>query len=266
MTDTQTVKPEMEISEETKAILANAGPQSVIVEQALPSESAAIIQVIERAAMNPQVDIDKMERLLEMQERIMGRNAQSEYAAAFADMQPELPPIPERGKGHGSITYALWEDTNDLIKPVLAKHGFGLSFKTGQVDANLSVTAILTHRAGHSEETTMVLAADNTGSKNGVQAIGSSTQYGKRYTAAAILNLTSRGEDDDGNAAGNGEPVSADQLRVLFDKIEETYADTERFCVYLNVPDLKSLPARRFDEAMEALKTHAPKPKETARA
>lgn len=169
------------------------------------SESAAIIQVIERAAMNPNVDIDKMERLLQMQERIMERNARAAFAADFALMQPDLPEVPEHGKGHGGITYALWEDVNDLIKPVLAKHGFGISFKTGRNGPAIVVTAILTHRDGHSEQTTMELPVDSSGSKNAVQAIGSSTSYGKRYAASALLNLTSRKEDDDGKSAAPAE-------------------------------------------------------------
>jgi hypothetical protein len=166
------------------------------------SESAAIIQVIERAAMNPNVDIDKMERLLQMQERIMERNAKAAYAAAFSEMQPELPEIPENGKGHNNASYALWEDINDLIKPVIARHGFGISFQTGRDGPNITVTAILTHREGHGEQTTMILPVDASGSKNAVQAVGSSTSYGKRYTASALLNLTSRHEDDDGKASG----------------------------------------------------------------
>lgn len=166
------------------------------------SESAAILHVIERAAMNPNVDIDKMERLLQMQERIMERNARAAYSSAFAEMQPELPAIPEHGKGHGNITYALWEDINDLIKPVLARYGFGISFQTGRDGPSILVTAILSHRDGHSEQTTMSLPLDTSGSKNAVQAVGSSTSYGKRYTAQALLNLTSRGEDDDGKSGG----------------------------------------------------------------
>jgi hypothetical protein len=192
--------------------MANAKAEVMTIDQpAVPalSESAAIIQVIERAAMNPNVDIDKMERLLQMQERIMERNARSAYSTALAEMQPHLPVITERGKivVRDKVTkeitqstgYALWEDINEAIKPVLAEYGFALSFKTGVMpDGKITVTGILSHRQGHQEETTMALPHDSTGSKNAVQAVGSSTSYGKRYTASALLNITSRGEDDDG--------------------------------------------------------------------
>lgn len=219
------------------------------------SESAAIIQVIERAAMNPNVDIDKMERLLQMQERIMERQARAAYMSALADMQPDLPEIPENGKGHGNIKYALWEDINELIKPVLGRHGFSLSFRTGQTDGKIIVTGVLSHREGHSEETTMHLPTDTSGSKNAVQAVGSSTSYGKRYTAQALLNLTSRHEDDDGAKGGTEGAISAEQVAQIRELIDSTGSDIERFCKYLRVTSIPEIPADKFKAALAALNT-----------
>lgn len=224
------------------------------------SESAAIFQVIERAATNPNVDIDKMERLIQMQERIMDRNAKSAYAAALAEMQPELPVVIERGaidmgNNRPKQRYALWEDINDAIKPVLARHGFGLSFRTGQQDGKIIVTGILSHREGHSEETTMHLPVDTSGSKNAVQAVGSSTSYGKRYTASALLNLTSRGEDDDGRAAGAGQLVSAEQAAQIEALIVEVQADKAKFLTYFKVPSITDIPLAQFNRAVQLLES-----------
>ena len=190
-----------------------------VTEEQVVSHSSALLQVIERAATNPAVDIDKMERLLDMQERIIARDAKAAYAAALAEMAPELPVIVERGgikdrAGKVQSTYALWEDVNDAIKPVLAKHGFALSFRTGREEGQITVTGVLSHRHGHSEETTITLPHDSSGSKNAVQAVGSSTSYGKRYTAGLLLNLTSRGEDDDGAAGGSAEVAPATQAAL----------------------------------------------------
>jgi len=174
------------------------------------SESAAIIQVIERAAMNPDVDIDKMERLLQMQERILNRQSHAAFSSALAMMQSELRSIQE----NGAITvnnvvrskYAKFEDINDTVRPILQKYGFAVSFRVKQDTAMITVTGILAHREGHSEETQIGLPADTSGSKNNVQAIGSTISYGKRYAMCALLNITSRGEDDDGVGAGNKAP------------------------------------------------------------
>jgi hypothetical protein len=232
-----------------------------------PTDTAtALISMIERVALNPNVDIDKMERLLEMQERILARTARVAYAAALAEMQPNLPVIERRGliqvrkkdaagdrngEIQQSTPYALWEDINEAIRPVLQQYGFALSFRTGQsADGRVTVTGILSHREGHQEETTMVLQHDSTGSKNAVQAIGSSTSYGKRYTAMALLNLTSRGDDDDARAAGAPMPISADQLSKLRTLIDEVGGDTAKLCAHFKIDALPDLPVARFAEAV----------------
>lgn len=184
------------------------------------SESASLMEVINRAATDPNVDVDKMERLLGMYERISERNARVAFHSALAEMQPKLPVITERGEiRHDKkliSKYALWEDINEAIRPTLQAHGFALSFRVGRNDQNgVTITAILSHREGHSEETTLTLETDKSGSKNAVQAVGSSIHYGQRYAAIALLNITTCGMDDDGEKAsdnrkrdyGTDEPV-----------------------------------------------------------
>lgn len=230
-----------------------------VTKQEVVSESTTLIAAIERAARDPNVDLDKFERLMAMSERISATSAKSAYAAALSEMQTELPSIVERGKiqiGSGKAQmYALWEDINDTIKPVLSRYGFALSFRTGQQDGKIIVTGILSHRGGHCEETTMHLPVDTSGSKNAVQAVGSSTSYGKRYTASALLNLTSRGEDDDGRAAGAGQIINDDQLARLTALAAEVQADIPKFCAYLKVASLDALPAAQFARAVQALES-----------
>ena len=185
----------------------NAVTKTAPSDNAVATYSASLIDVIAQAARDPNVDIDKMERLIAMQERVRGREAETEYYAALAALQPNLPIIDERGgikdrAGNIQSTYALWEDVNEAIRPVLAEYGFSLTFRVARADGEIIVTGVLAHRAGHREDTTITLPTDTSGSKNAVQAVGSSTSYGKRYTAFALLNITSTGEDDDGNKAG----------------------------------------------------------------
>ena len=182
------------------------------------NESAALLAVIERAASNPDMDINKLERIIALREQMLARQAVADFNAALSDMQDELPAVAERGaaKVNGQVryTFALWEDINTAIKPVLKSHGFALSFRTDFTDG-VSVTGVLSHRSGHSEQTTIKLPADASGSKNAVQAVASSVSYGKRYTAGALLNLTSHGEDDDAYAAATGPDPAADWYAAI---------------------------------------------------
>jgi hypothetical protein len=231
------------------------------------SETAAILSVIERAAANPDVDLDKLERLLEMRERVEAQQARKAYYSGMAEMRPALPSIKKEGVidiGRGKpISFAKWEDINDAIVPVLSSYGFSIFFITDVLEGKVKVTCKVAHEAGHSEETSLPLPADTSGSKNAVQSIGSSVSYGKRYTAAALLNLTSRdGEpdrDDNGMAGGGtGELdfVDSEQVKVIKDLIKQIGTpDAEKtFCDFYKIETIFDLPAFKYARAVAALK------------
>lgn len=229
-------------------------------EQALAttSESTSIIQVIERAARDPNIDIDKMERLLQMQERIVARQAKAAYADALARLQPTLPIIGERGSiknnsGAVQSKYALWEDIVGVITPLLAAQGFSLSFRTGNKDGKIQVTGVLTHREGHGEETMLDLPADTSGSKNAVQAVASSVSYGKRYTAGALLNLRTGEIDDDGQTANAALNLSADQCAQVERRLKEANVDRAGFLEFWQVEEVWAIPACNFSLIMQRL-------------
>lgn len=188
---------------------------------ALSSESQAVLSMIERVVLNPEADMDKLDKMLDMQERILNRNAKQAYTADLAAMQAELPLVAKRGTGHNNAKFAKLEDINEAIRPTLQKYGFAVTFRVKQNDARLLVVAILSHRDGHSEETELVLPLDTSGNKNGVQAIGSTVSYGKRYALCALLNI-STGDDTDGDGLGDSrlfdatlDLMEADNLQAL---------------------------------------------------
>ena len=176
---------------------------------AVAGETGAVLAMIERVATNPEADMDKLERLLDMQERVMNRNAMQAFKASMAAMQADLPVIEKNGQikvdGKVRSTYARYEDIMRIVKPILQMHGFAVSFRTGAGDGVVNITGVLMHRDGHREETGMPLPIDKSGSKNTVQAIGSSTSYGKRYVLCSLLNIATGDEDDDGQMADLGE-------------------------------------------------------------
>ncbi|MCC7463321.1 MAG: ERF family protein [Gammaproteobacteria bacterium] len=233
---------------------------NAIIERApeAQSEARTIIQVIERAAMNPEVDIEKMERLLAMQERIHDRTAKAAYAAALAAMQPELPIIGERGGirdrgGNIQSRYALWEDIVGIVTPILSRHGFALSFRTGNDANGVTVTGVLSHREGHSEQTSLTLPIDTSGNKNAVQSVGSSTSYGKRYTASALLNLRTGESDDDGQAGDGPVLVNEEQVANLEALISEVGANRAAFLKYIKVASLEQIPVASYESCVKLL-------------
>jgi hypothetical protein len=172
-------------------------------ETALAPASGALM--FERLAADPNVPVEKLERLIAMQERIMAHNAKAEFDAAYAEMQGDIPIITERGEiavnGQVRSKYARLEDILEIVKPIMQKHGFAIRHQSQFADGMVKITGILSHRAGHSERDEFVAAADTSGSKNAIQALGSTRSYGQRYTTIALLNIATRGTDDDGHGS-----------------------------------------------------------------
>lgn len=220
-------------------------------ETLLPADP--MVSMIERVAMDPNADLAKLERMLEMRDRHEAREAEKAFAAAFASASAEFPTIPLRGDGHNKMKYATLKDITSLTRPVLSKHGLALTFQIETRD-KVVVTAQLMHRQGHSTKTSITLPADTSGSKNAVQAIGSTQTYGQRYTAQAILGL-SLGDDteDDGRGASASNTITSDQYIALRDKAEIAGVAEDVLCKAHSCPDLHQFPSKDFAAAMARL-------------
>jgi hypothetical protein len=190
------------------------------------SESTTILQVIQRAAADPACDIEKMERLMAMHERMQAKSAEQMFNAAMAAMQCDIPTVGEGAQNsHTKNTYATLDDINVVLKPIMQRHGFAITFKVDHQANGISVTGILMHAAGHREQTTLLLPVDVGAGRNAVQAVGSSTTYGKRYVMCALLNITTGDARDDDGQGSAPEPlvtaVQAKQLGALLARCSE---------------------------------------------
>ena len=165
-----------------------------------PDESSVALSQWDRFLRDPNVDVEKLKALFELHERAEARNAKAAFNAAFAAMQGELPTIDETGaavrNGQRRYSYATQETIIDMVRPILQKHGFSLRFRHQYPEGTIKVIGILSHCAGHSEEDEFEAKADTSGSKNEIQAIGSTRTYGERYTTRALLNIVSRDPND----------------------------------------------------------------------
>lgn len=171
----------------------------------------SLMEVIAKAARDPNVDIDKMERLLQMQDRVRSRDAEQAFNQAFSQMQPQLPHITVKNKivhnGRVISEYADWPSISAAITPTLSEFGFSLNFGGSNTSTEKTTIAKLRHVGGHMETNEITLPHDTSGAKNKVQAIGSSSTYGQRYAGCPLVGVVVHGADDDGEAAG-GNAVS----------------------------------------------------------
>lgn len=177
---------------------------------------APAVSMFERLAMNPDVDVAKMERLIAMQERILQHQARSAFTRAFTRMQAELPEIDERGqiivKGQLRSTYAKLEDIHKVITPILTRHGFAIRHRTewpADKAGIIRIVGVLCHEDGHSEESAFEAQADTSEYRSAIQSMGSTVSYGRRYTTMDLLNIVTRGQDNDGQKEPKDFPAPA---------------------------------------------------------
>lgn len=246
----------MNAKTKTAEVVVQSAQQHQVAErrESLPAaESGAVLSMIERAARDPAVDIDKLERLMAMHERLEARRAEAAFSEAMAAMQADLPVIQRSGWNDSTRSgYAKWEDVADAIMPVLSRHGFALMFRTATESA-ITATAVLRHRLGHREETTVSLPRDVSGKKSEVHSIGSSLSYAKRYAAFLLLGLSTQ-DDDDGQGAQKVEAITAaqrDMLRGLLDQASE--ATQAWFFERAGGDDVSAIPRTSFDKLHAAL-------------
>lgn len=256
----------------SKAIEKAKGSMSPhVTSQVTPpvTSDVALYAMIERLAVNPDVDVEKLNGILDLKERMMNKDAEMQFNAALSDMQSEMPII----KKDGSVEYpkdknnpdgpkvkafdfASFENIMRAIKPVMSKYGFAIRFDTSEREGNgggAIIKATLSHRAGHKESVQFAAALDTSGGKNNIQAMGSTFSYGKRYCVTALLNIVTEGEDDDANKAFLEHPIDDVQFAEIQRLIDDTDTDMARFVGHLKIESLRAMPQKMYAKATHDL-------------
>jgi hypothetical protein len=215
---------------------------------ATATESAAILSLIERMATNPDISPERVERFIAMHDAMDAKRSKLAFSNAIAQAKAKIAetPIIKNATGHNSKRYADFSAYAKVVDPVLASFGLTYRFRTSQSD-KISVTCILTGH-GHEEENTLSGPADATGSKNAIQAIGSTLTYLQRYTLVQALGLAAS-DDDDGKAMGAGGSITDEQRAELLKLISDHGADIAKFCAFFSIDALPDLPASKFAQA-----------------
>ena len=204
--------------------------------------------------------IEVVEKLMALHERWEANQGRKAFDEAMAAAKAEIPVIFKSrevdftsAKGRTHYRYEDLAEIAKTINPILGKHGLSYRFRTtSPANEPVTVTCIVSHRLGYSEENSLSAGRDESGNKNSIQAIGSTLTYLQRMTLKAALGLAAS-SDDDGKAAEAVETITDDQVNTLRDLIEEVGADLPKFCAYLRVEALADLRQSDFKRAVAAL-------------
>lgn len=242
--------------------ISTVEPASVAAPQ---NETATVINLIVRAASDPNVSIDKMERLFAMQKEMIAEQKRDAYQAAMALAQAEIGPVArDRMNSHTKAAYATLEAVDAAIRPLYTKQGFSLEFDVEHHDdGKLTVICHVQHAAGHRERRSLKSSLDTAGikgerNKTDIQGLGSSISYLRRYLTCMVFNVAIANEDKDGNRQrDNGATISAAQYEQLSRWLDEVDGDPDKFIADYKIASLVVLPVARFEHAVRRIQDRA---------
>jgi hypothetical protein len=192
------------------------------------------LALIERIALDPRTDVEKLERMMAMYERLKAKEAELAYNAAkgrilrklagikIVKNRSALPEIyngkPQKGS-YEAFKYAPLEEIDRHLRPLLAEENMDLSYSDeSQERGDILIRGRLKHLpGGHYEDSFMPAPPDTTGGKSNVQAVGSTNSFLRRYVACNIFNIVVFGDDDDG-AGGTIDEAQTKTILALIKK------------------------------------------------
>ncbi len=240
------------------------------VEAAAPP--GGMLAVIERAIVNPDVNVANLRELFEFQKDLMKHQAEINFNEAKARILGDLANIkiyktksvlydvakndPSKGKAE-AFRYAPLEEIDQHVHPLLVREEIDASYTTEPRPdgGGAIVTLKLKHKEGHFETYSLPLPLDSTGGKTNIQAMGSTLSYGRRYTLCMAFNIVVLGDDDDG-IGGFVDAAQIENIRGMLKQIhgrDKSKGDEKRFCDYLQIKSLEELPQRSYRKATSAL-------------
>lgn len=218
------------------------------------------------AAVHKGADVETLERLMALRERMQAEQAQRAYYDALAAFQAECPAIDRRKgipdrDGNVKYRYAPLDDIQAQVRELLRTHGFSYRFDTTPVEGGMQVACIATHREGHTERSVWVVPRVDVPKANAAQNSSASMTYGMRRTFCNVFGILTADTDTDGVEPGRPEPtITEEQAEALASIAADLGRTPERLLGWLSskvgydLTAIADLPARHFANAMGELK------------
>jgi hypothetical protein len=181
-------------------------------------QGADLMSMLFNAATNSSLDIDKLQRLIDLKERNDKLVAEQQFNAAVAAYKLNEPVIVKNGKAefvnsrnqHVCYSFARLSDITEAVKSALARQGLSFRWDFAEDSGRVSVTCWLQHAGGHAVSCTASGAPDTSGSKNPLQSVASTKTYLERMTLLSVLGMSAvEAEQEDDQPQ-----VAADKSRI----------------------------------------------------
>jgi hypothetical protein len=214
-----------------------------------PTVADMLAAVIERGVTSE--NVAAVGELVKLYERMEEKKAEKQFAAAFVELQKELPtingyrPIPDK-QGRTKFCYANFEDIDAIVRPYCLQNGFTYSFHESAIEAGrVTVTMTLQHSGGHSRPIpySVRIGSGPPGASES-QADVSGHTYAQRGALEAGLALRIIGRPEDARMEGG--LITKEQADELERRVKETNSDRKRFLAYAGAKSYAEIRAAMY--------------------
>lgn len=206
-------------------------------------------------AVEKGAEVDQLSKLMDLQDRWEAKQAQRSFFNALASFQEKCPRITKRKKGH-NYKYAPLGDIIEQIRPALKECGLTYRFEQSEENSLVKISCVITHIDGHSEKTSMSGEDDTSGSKNSIQAKGSTVTYLQRYTLIGALGIATADEDIDARLPQKPVQIITEEQAVTIQAaLESKDYPIEQFLKVGKLERIDDLPASKFKSVMKHIET-----------
>lgn len=241
--------------EQEQRQVAATGPQAT-------SDASALMTIIERISGMPDLDLDRVERLFDMHQKMIDRQQEQAFNNAMARAQSDIQSVVVNQKNsHTGSSYADIDAIHESAKPIWTNHGFSVLTRTGRSDlqGHVKVFCEVRHSSGHKEQYEDDWPLDVSGSqgkanKTAIQGKGSTITYARRYTELMIFDIAIKGEDKDGNRQQQPKCVTGAQIKKLRDAAKDAGKDDAYICRKAQIARIEDLQQARLAGAINHLK------------
>lgn len=243
-----------------------------VVERNEPREaqdqSATLLSVIQRAATDPSVDIEKVERMFALYEKQQETTAKAQFNAALSRAQARMGRVSADAMNPQTrSSYASYAALDRALRPIYTEEGFAVSFDTEDcpIADHVRVVMYLSHSGGYTRTYHRDMPSDGMGAKGGAvmtktHAAGSAQSYGMRYLLRGAFNVAVGEDDDDGNTQAT---ITAEQAEELKTMLHDTGSDVQMFLKAMGgYASVDELPSSVYPKAKAALLKKAAKAKQ----
>lgn len=194
-----------------------------------------------RVAVEKQIPVETMEKLVALHERMSDRAAAQEFAEAMAKFQASCPPIPRTAKaniatktgGRFGYTYAPLDQIARTIRPHLERVGLSCTWdsETNEAHTIVHCTCIVRHVNGHRSEARCSMPIESSAGMSAQQKVAAAMTFAQRKSLCQALGLTTTEPDLDGQVASpeSLRCIDREKADIVDDLIIDVGADKVRF-------------------------------------